>query len=71
MITRIEARVQGTLTQVECYSNTTRTLTFWVATAQLDEHGHVPSHILRSRVRHATQENLGHFSYITLLSKKP
>ena len=45
------------------------TLTFWVPVTSLDEHGWVPAQILRARVKHATGQNLGHFSYTHKIEK--
>lgn len=66
MTNRILVSRGVTMVLVECYHNNHLCLHFWVNNQQLDEHGHVPSSLLRARVKHYLQENLGAFDYTEL-----
>lgn len=71
MFKRISVKVDPQLTRVNCFKDyfgsSIPEFTFWVPTASLDEHGHVPGDLIRTRIKHAFGINQGHFSYTTEL----
>ena len=69
MFKRISAKIDPTLTRVTCQVEQTpgKDFVFWIPTASLNEHGHVPGNIIRARIKHAFGVNQGHYSYSTEL----
>jgi hypothetical protein len=67
MFKHISVKVDPQLTRVNCFKNyfgsNIPEFTFWIPTSSLDEHGHVPSDVIRARIKHAFGANQGHFTY--------
>jgi len=71
MFKRISVKVDPQLTRVNCFKDyfgsNIPDFTFWVPTASLDEFGHVPGDVIRTRIKHAFGTNQGSYSYTTEL----